>query len=108
MEKLDLDKLVDRINDDLIDQRNGDYYYEEYCIGGTDYKHYSITVSCSCKDKCVEVYNNKYPDRSYTRLEEWFEKNVMDYGEIEIEPPYDYWNEHGFRDEADYINWRYK
>lgn len=108
MEKLDLDTLVDRINDDLIDQRNGDCYYDDYCCGGTDYKHYSITAWCSCNDKGVEVFNKKYPDRCYPRLEEWFEKNVMDYNEIEVEPVYDFWNEHGFASEADYINWRYK
>ena len=105
MEKLDI--LVERINDDLVYQRNGDYYFDDHCCVGIDFKHYSITVWCSNKYKGVEIYNNKYPDRQYPRLEEWFAKNVMDYKEIDVEPPYNYWDEHGFSSETDYLRWRY-
>lgn len=103
-----LDKIVNMIDEALIDARNGDNYDDSYCCAHVKYGEFAITGFCDKHCREVEIYNHKSPDRCYPNLEEWLSKNIIEYDEIEIEPPYDYWNEHGFRNEADYINWRYR
>ena len=70
-------------------------------------------------DSWIEISseNNDYYDIHFFTPDEDekdlpnFEKALYDampnWDDIEIEPEYDEWNEHGFRNAADYYHWRY-
>lgn len=59
-------------------------------------------------DKEIVVINGKHQDRLYPNLEEFLTANTLDWDDIELEPELSEWELNGFRDETDYINYRYK
>lgn len=64
------------------------------------------------KIEVEEAFNAKNQYKYYGNIAEWLEANLCDWSEIEKAHeddmrPYDYWDEHGFRDAADYYHWRY-
>lgn len=65
---------------------------------------------CIEKNGAVSVYvvHDDERERRHPRIIEAVIEVVPDWRDIEMEmSDYDEWNEHGFRDAADYYRWRY-
>jgi hypothetical protein len=45
--------------------------------------------------------------KSYSNLEKAIYALDANWDNVELEPEYNEWNEHGFRNAADYYHWRY-
>lgn len=80
----------------------------------TAYMEYAADDFCIiiCTDNCdnvnVEIYSDK--DKEYPNVEDAVRLSIPSWDTIDEkieEEQYDEWNEHGFRDEADYMSWRY-
>ncbi len=59
-----------------------------------------------------EIFNNKNQYKVCENIAQWLEENLCEWSEIEKEHeddmrPYDYWDEHGFRNAQDYYHYRY-
>lgn len=104
-----MQKIVDEI--DKAHQRKREEYPDSKRVYFTVVDgSYSFDCYVDCKgNKEIVVINEKNCDRCYPNVEEYLTANTLDWDDIELEPveEYDYWNEHGFRDERDYINYRY-
>lgn len=70
---------------------------------------FNIIISTDNYDNVnVEICSDK--DKEYSNVEDAVRLSIPSWDtieKIEEEKEYDEWNEHGFRDEADYMSWRY-
>lgn len=97
--------------------------FEEMCQGCSDDRHYSVSLNTN--DGIIEVFyyrtNDKwkievcvYQDNDkgveLSNLEKYLEDNIeVDWDAVEEqwqENDMDEWQEHGFRDEADFWHWK--
>lgn len=60
----------------------------------------------SSRSKDIEIYEPA-TDRFYVNVADWLCEHTVSFNEIEVEEA-DEWDVHGFRDEQDYINYKYK
>lgn len=79
------------------------------------FEHYMSDDSCIIIDsEATDYYDIRFyaPDddeeqKKLPNLYSALDNALPDWDDVELEPEYDEWNEHGFRDEADYLHWRY-
>lgn len=103
-------ELHDAIKDAILE--DNDSTYIEYYLDDDDS---IIEVETFCDGKLIINFYPKDMDvneKDYPNIREGIEAICPCWDEVtdevkEENQPYDEWNEHGFRDEADYNNWRY-
>lgn len=99
-------KLIDDINERLIEERKdnpySDYIHIRFNVGNK-----IVNVAFDKRGCEVEIYNTRL-DYFLDNISMKCESRVICWEDIEVEvEETDEWNEHGFRDAADYYNWRY-
>lgn len=75
------------------------------CNGSFKFGNHRISFFMGSKYKDIEVVNVT-KNTILINVETWLEENSLDYNDIETEHS-DIWDAHGFKDEADYIRYRY-
>ena len=74
----------------------------QFVIGGA-----IVTFTMTEKSKEFELWN-PVKERFYDNIAEWLENNTLDYKDIEIESTsHTIWDDNGFRNEDDYITYKY-
>ena len=114
-----LKKLIEDINDrlyDSIEEYDPSTIYTCYDFPCGGYAEISLFPSPQRDNIYVEanIYNDDGRCRDCPNLEQFLADHLDQY-EDHMEAwrsdpdnrPYDEWNEHGFRDAADYYHWRY-
>ena len=75
----------------------------QFVIGGA-----IVTFTMTEKSKEFELWN-PVKERFYDNIAEWLENNTLDYKDIEIESTsHTIWDDNGFRNEDDYITYKYR
>lgn len=54
----------------------------------------------------VNIINPQHYMRFYENVCQYIEDHMNDWEDVEVKP-YDMWDDHGFRNEADYLRYRY-
>ena len=103
MEKI-LNKLIDKLDRKLSEERR-DKPNDTTLSGRFMFGRHIVRYVFTSKGCEIEIYN-PILDIFLDRVSFYCEPRVMDWNNVEIEDADD-WNEHGFRDEADYINYKY-
>lgn len=102
-----LESLVERLNDALHESANGEYWGEDKVVASIECCGCTITAIVNSRKRLVEIYDDNDQVRYFNNIEEYLEKKINSLGDIEIEPEENEWTLHGFRDEADYLRYRY-
>lgn len=107
-----IDKLIQEIADKMEEAIQEAKYEEERecCI-----EHYLndgswIEIASENNDYYdIHFYpaDDEKDEKTLPNLAEAIYDAMPDWDDIEVEYEYDEWNEHGFRDAADYYHWRY-
>lgn len=88
----------------LKEDKKEKYPYHSYATARyvINYAEFSVWVDSSFVDVCV------VSDRGfeYPNIEKYISDRIVDYDRIEVCDE-DEWNLNGFRDEADYLNYKY-
>jgi hypothetical protein len=99
-----LDNIVNILNDMLKEDKKEKYPYHSYATARyvINYAEFSVWVDSSFVDVCV------VSDRGfeYPNIEKYISDRIVDYDSIEVCDE-DEWNLNGFRDESDYLNYKY-
>lgn len=75
----------------------------QFVIGGA-----IVTFTMTEKNKEFELWN-PVKERFYDNIAEWLENNTLDYKDIEIESTNrTIWDLNGFRNEDDYLTYKYR
>lgn len=113
-----IQKLINECYDAMVEAINDECEEE-----GSEYAK-DASTNVETKDGCIELYMDKYgnyevfiyhnndSESECPLLCKAIEDGLPDWRETveqweEDNPPYDIWNEHGFRDAADYYKYRY-
>ena len=98
------DKMCEAIKEAKCDDSNT-AYIELYMEDNS-----RIEIESECSDY-YDVHFFSAPDdeeeKYLPNLLDAINKKLPDWDDVEVEGEYDEWNEHGFRDAADYYHWRY-
>lgn len=88
----------------FIERRN-EYPAETYFSGCLHFGKYLVDYWVSANGKDIEI-SNPEKDRYYDNVADWLCDHTINFQDIEIEET-DEWDCHGFRDEQDFINYKY-
>ena len=105
-----LETIIDRLNEKLYENRNdGDEedIYSAYTTIRIGRKSIYISVSDRYGDVC-EVIDDQYTERFYDNLEKYISEHVTPFSEIKKDPIETEWERHGFKDEKDFVHYKYK
>lgn len=102
-----LDILVDKFDRKLTQERQAHPYDES--VGGWFMfgKAYKVEYYVN-KDTCEVIVSNVPKDTYLENVSLYCESHCLDWDDIDIDlEVYDFWNDHGFANEADYMRYRY-
>ena len=102
MEKLN--NIVRRINDMLVADKQNKYPYHKYATANLNLLNVSIEVWLDSSSVEVTVYRDN--GREYPNIESYISEHIVDYDSIDINDE-DEWSLNGFRNETDYLNYKY-
>lgn len=101
-----LKNIIESINEKLVNLRNmepDDKYQSFQVING---KYLVDVYINSNNEKEVNIINPQHYMRFYENVCQYIEDHMNDWEDVEVKP-YDMWDDHGFRNEADYLQYRY-
>ena len=103
-----LKNIIKEINDRLVEERKNDTLDWNNVTISYSYKKYEFFVKVHHdNDVYISVTSDDY-GRSYPNIENYLYDHIFSWQEIlEKADKNDEWDEHGFSDESDYINWKY-
>jgi hypothetical protein len=101
------DKMYDAIEDAKCDDRSSCYICHEFDDGSSIEIESENSSYRYCYNITFYPADEEREGREYPNLQKALDKAMPDWDDVEIEREYDEWNEHGFRDAADYYHWRY-
>ena len=99
-----LDYIVAQLNDMLRDDKKEKYPYHKYATARYPSEGFVITVWLD--SDYVEVCVTSDTGREYPNIEEYIAYRIVDYDSIEVCDDSE-WEINGFRDESDYLNYKY-
>lgn len=99
-----LDNLLEKFESRLIEARESDPN-DRKCSGKFTFDNCIVSFYASSGEKDIEIWNPA-KDTYLDNIAQWVAKNSLDFDDIEVENE-DSWDSHGFRDSADYYNFRY-
>lgn len=99
-----LGNLLEKLESKLIEARESDPCSRK-CSGRFTFGNCIVTFYATSQDKGIEIWNSN-KDTYLDNIARWLEKNSLDFDDIEVEDE-DMWDSHGFRDESDYLNYKY-
>lgn len=102
-----LNQLIDKIDRKLTEERQNNPH--ERSIGGWFmFGVYKVNFYVS-KETCEIIVSNATKNTYLENVSLYCEQHCVDWDDIDIDlEVYDFWDDHGFRNEADYINYRYR
>lgn len=104
---MDINNIINRLNEKLERERNNSPY-ETHVTCSLRIGNY--TFDCYMDDKNtkeVNVFNDKNYDREYPNVSEFLSKSILDWEDLEADPEESEWEHNGFRNECDYLRWRF-
>lgn len=102
--EISITQLLDLLDEEITKARQeepwetkvfGSFYFENVCI---DF----VLTPRRCE---VEVYDEE-KDEYYDEIASQLSEQCIKWDDVDVTTP-DYWNEHGFANEADYLKYRY-
>ena len=105
-----LEKIIDRLNEALYENRNDgsneEDIYSAYATIRVGRKTIYMSVSDKYGDVC-EIIDDIYTGRTYENIESYLYAYITPFSEIKKNPKEDIWQRNGFRDENDFINYKF-
>lgn len=101
-----LNRLLEQLNEALQQAVNNGDWFDDDTIHAY-IKRGECTVSAMVTESIAYVEVCPENGHEYCNIERWLEARINRIGDLDIEPVSDIWNEHGFRNEADYLKYRY-
>lgn len=103
-----LKKILEALDKELVRARN-DEPYADHVEGKFEFGRCEVIFFFNEKHCDVEVNRKKGTDYIYLdKVAEYCSEHCIDWADIEVDgEAYDLWDDHGFRDEADYMRYRY-
>lgn len=99
-----INNIVTQLNDMLKDDKKEKYPYHKYATARYLSEGFEIAVWLDSDD--VEVCVTSDTGREYPNIEEYIADRIVDYDSIDIYEESE-WEINGFRDESDYLNYKY-
>lgn len=100
------ENLCQACKDAISDEETTAYYIYE-----SKYTDLEVSFFRDGKEPEIRIVNTEYNQRTYPNLKQAVMDSIPNWGDMEKELAkecyYDEWDEHGFRDAADYNRWRY-
>lgn len=97
-----LKELLDEINERFIQEKN-----EEPSVAFSfTWKDYTIDFYATCDDIEIVIDNKKHKFRYYENICDWLESNAISWDDVVYENISEY-DLNGFRDESDYLMYKY-
>jgi len=104
-----IEKLLDRVNEALIERRDYDDEEDDICSVTLHLGRKELFASVSEKyGNVCELTDLKFLDLFYPNIEEYLYQHIISFSDIERRPEETEWERHGFRDEKDFVNYKYK
>lgn len=104
MEKLN--NIIAQLDDMLADDKRDKYPYHHYATATFITERFTIEVFMDSTRAEVLVTNKDKFGIEYPNIEKYIADRLCDYDSIEVEDD-DEWNVNGFKDESDYIRYRF-
>ena len=104
-----LEKIIDRLNEALYENRNKgeeEEIYSAYTTIRVGRKTIYMSVSDRVGDVC-EIIDDEYTGRSYENIENFLYAHITPFNEIKKDPEETIWQRNGFKDERDFIHYKY-
>lgn len=99
-----LKTLLDKFERELTQARMSDIG-SLWCRGKFTIGNYIVSFHVGEKDKTVEIWN-PVRDTYLDNISQWLERNCPDLDDVDVERS-SIWDLNGFRDEADYLNYKF-
>jgi hypothetical protein len=99
-----LDYIVAQLNEMLKDDKRDKFPYHFYATARYNYS--DIEISVWLESRTVEVCITRDSGREYPNIEGYIADRIVDYDSIDIYEESE-WEINGFRDEADFMNYKY-
>lgn len=109
MEKKDILKsLLDSLDERLVEARNNEPY-SDHVRGKFNFGQHEVLFFFDEKECFVEVNRKVGVDYVYLdNVADYLSEHCFDWEDIDVDKEVsDFWGDHGFSDEADYIRYRY-
>jgi len=104
-----LEKIIDRLNEALYENRNKgeeEEIYSAYATIRVGRKTIYMSVSDKVGDVC-EIIDDEYTGRYYENIENFLYSHITPFNKIKENPKEDIWQRNGFRDKNDFITYKY-
>lgn len=99
-----LKNIINKLNKEITNERNLNPEGRELSTS-ISYGIYDVEVEMDWDGNTKVVVINSEYERDYPNIEGYLSENIILWDEIEIEE-YDEWDDHGFKNEADF--WKYR
>ena len=100
-----IDRLLKRIDNVLESERKLNPREKSFS-GSFNFGHYNVRYVFRPSGIELEIYNCK-KETFLDNVASLLERKCLDWQDIDVDESYNEWDEHGFRDESDYLNYRY-
>ena len=99
-----LNNIVKQLNDMLSDDKQNKLPYHKYATASMNVGDARIEVWLDSSS--AEVIITRDNGREYTNIEKYISERIVDYDSIEVNEETE-WSLNGFRNESDYLNYKY-